>query len=258
MSLARTTYDGYFYSFPKTEKLAMKQTAAFLALVIALVGCGGKTNGPSTRTVLDDFEGGTNQNRLGYWWYFYDDSANYGGPNSRITNASKNAELIYTAQPISSEGRNGSACLRMDYQIGPNKVSCGVGCGYAFVGAGTMLADNGKTYDLARASRITFWAKASPSRMVNIKIATSDVTDFGFYAALLAVGPEWQHYTVSLVPGTGINQPSWAKKVDFDTKNVTKIEWELHTDQFPEAALPVVGTLWLDEIVIEGSTRILF
>ena len=235
----------------------MKKTIVFFAFLIAFCGCGGGTKGPPNRTVLDDFEGGTNQNRLGLWWYFYDDSADYGGLNSRITNFSKDANLIYALHPIASEGINGSACLRMDYQIGPGKVNCGAGCSYAYVGTGTQLAENGHTYDLARASKITFWAKATPSRMISFKIVTSDVTDFGFYYALIAVGTAWQQYSVSLVPGAGINQPSWANKVDFNTKNVMRFEWELHTDQFPEAVLPVTGTFWLDEIVIEGSTLIL-
>ncbi len=208
---------------------------------------------PINTTLIDDFESGTKVNRFGYWWLFYDDSADYKGPNSKVTNAVKDTNLIYIVKPVTSEGNNGSSCIRMDYQLGPGKVNGATG--YAYVGVATDLAAVGNTCDITGATKITFYARATPSITLKVQVRTTDVKDFCYYYTLITVGTLWQQYAVTLTQGVGIIQATWAAKVDFNPKNVERIQWQIDTEQFPGVQLPITGTVWLDDVVIEGYTR---
>jgi len=210
--------------------------------------------GTTNVTLLDDCEGGTSANRFGYWWYFFDDSANYKGPNSKITNSSKDASLYYIVKPTSLEGNKGTTCIRMDYRLGPGKINCGTGCAYAFIGAGTLLAADGNVCDITGATKIKFYARSNPSVTLSIDVATSDVTDYNYYRTIITIGTSWQQYTIALTPGAGITQQNWGIKVSFNPQHVTRIQWTVHTDQIPGATLPLFGTVWFDDITIEGYT----
>ena len=210
--------------------------------------------------VVDDCEGGTNQNLFGDYWYFYDDSAD--GGNSKIAGVTRDpttGDLLGVA-PIAGQGINGTAGYELSYTLGTTKAPCLdankkpiAGCGYNYVGVGTMLAAAGSTCDLTGATAITFYAKASAAMTLNVEVATSDVTDFNNYRALIKVTTSWAQYTINLTPGIGIaQQTGWGNKVDFNPKHVQKIQWQVHTDQTP----PATGVLNIDQVVIQNYSFI--
>lgn len=205
---------------------------------------------------IDSCEGGTNQNQFGAYWYFYDDSAD--GGNSKIPGYSRDAKgQITGVAPIAAEGNAGSAGYKMSYTMGtvlaPCKDATGApiaGCGFNYVGVGTMLATEGLTCDIKTAATVTFWAKATPAVILNVEVATLDITDFGYYRTLIPVGTSWAKYTINLDPDLGIMQPAWAKTVAFDTKKVQKIQWQVHSDQLKGKGI-TAGSVNIDDVTIE-------
>jgi hypothetical protein len=209
--------------------------------------------------IIDDCEGGTNQNKFGAYWYFYDDQGD--GGNSTITGAIHDPvtkKITAGCAPIATQGNNGTAGYQMNYTIGTTKAPCLdadkkpiAGCGYNYVGIGTMLATEGNTCDITGAATVTFWAKASAVMTLNVEVATSDITDFNYYRTLIPVTASWTQYTIILSPGIGIaQQTGWGIKKDFNPKLVTKIQWQVHTDQ----KVPTTGSLNLDDVVMTNYT----
>ena len=209
--------------------------------------------------IVDDCEGGTNLNKFGAPWYFYDDSAE--GGNSKIAGVTRNAAGQLTGvAPIAGQGYDGTAGYELSYTLGTVKAPCFdtnnkpiAGCGYNFVGVGTMLAPAGSTCDLTNATSITFWAKASSSLKLNVEVATTEVTDSNYYRTLISISTTWTQYTILLTPGIGIvQQTGWGKKVDFNPKHVTAIHWQVHSDQTP----PTTGIVNIDQVAIQNYTFI--
>ena len=209
--------------------------------------------------LVDDCEGGTNQNLFGAYWYFYDDSGD--GGNSKIAGVTRDATgALVGVAPIAGQGINGSAGYELSYTLGTVKAPCLdankkpiAGCGYNYVGVGTMLAPNGMTCDLTGAASFSFWAKASAAMTLNVEVVTTDVTDFNNYRALVPITTTWTQYTILLTPGIGIaQQTGWGIKVDFNPKHVTKFQWQVHTDQTP----PASGVVNIDEVQIQNYTFI--
>lgn len=204
--------------------------------------------------LIDDCEGGTNQNQFGAYWYFYDDSAD--GGNTKIAGVTRDGKNLLGVAPIAGEGNAGTAGYKMSYTMGtvlaPCKDATGAvipSCGFNYAGVGTMLATEGLTCDIKTAQTITFWAKASPAVKLNVEVATSDITDFGYYRTLISIGTSWAKYQIVLDPDLGIQQPQWAKTVTFDPKKVQKIQWQVHSDQVKGAFTD--GTVNIDDVTIE-------
>jgi hypothetical protein len=155
---------------------------------------------------IDSCEGGTNQNQFGAYWYFYDDLSD--GGNSTITGTTHDPvtqKIVGGCAPIATQGNNGTAGFQMNYTMGTVQATCKdetgavvPNCGYNFVGIGTMLATEGLTCDIKNATTITFWAKANPVVKLNVEVATSDITDNGYYRVLIPVGQSWGKYQISL------------------------------------------------------------
>lgn len=204
-------------------------------------------------SVLDDCEGGTNQNKFLAYWYLYDDAKD--GGNSTITNATKNADDTYDFLPTEGEGNpNGTPgyAAKIDYQMGDTEPSCGEGCTYGnMVGIGTQFTTEGNVLDLTGATKITYWAKASAPMTVRVEVATSVVTNFAYHRTEHDVTTSWAQYEVVLTEGLGIAQPSWnTEPVEFDPSTAEKLQWQVSMDD----ANPESGSLWLDDIVVEGYT----
>ncbi len=198
-------------------------------------------------SVLDDFEGGTNQNKFLGYWYFYTDSDD--GGNSVINNAVENGtELVFEGSyPGGYNGSNYAGVI--DYEFGTIEPSCGGTCTYGnMVGAGSNFAAEGETLDLSTATKITVWMKASAPMQVRVEVPTTDILDFAYYRMTADVSTEWTQITVDFTDFITFAQPSWGDEVDFNPAVAEKIQFQISAeDENPDA-----GVLYIDDIEIHG------
>lgn len=210
--------------------------------------------------LVDDCEG-TNQDKFGYYWYFYDDNKDAAGAgSSTIPGVTKDATGEYVVAPTAAAGHTGGGIV-LPYSLGPTKVPCGAGCGFNYVGAGAMLCATGSTIDLTGATSITFWLKTSAAVQVDFMVNTKEVEtagDFGYFHALVPPVPvanTWTQVTVSLVAGIGgVTRPAWAEQknpgIAFNIKSIEKLQWQMHSDQVLTTG---PGQITLDDIWIKGT-----
>ena len=205
--------------------------------------------------LVDDFEGGpTNQDKFGYYWYFYDDHKD--GGNSTIPGVTKK-DTNFIVAPTAGVGHAG-ACLVLPYSLGP--IKAGAGAGYNYIGCGAMLAANLQSVDLTGAKTVTFWLKGSVATGVDFQLATLDIADFSYWHYIAQVTTSWQQFTVTLA-GTGLGalaRPTWATSTaTFATSlsKVGKLQWQMHTDN---VGTNTSGTIYLDDVWITGYTFIPF
>ncbi len=190
--------------------------------------------------VVEDCEG-KNQNKFGYYWFFFDDATD--GGNSSLPGVTKTGSNYTVA--MSTGGHSGN-CLAMPYKLGP-KATKG---GFNYVGCGTMLCAEGQVLDITGATAFTFWVKAQKATIIDFIVPTKDVTDWGYHHKLVSVTTEW---TQASVPLSELAVPSWGAGGTFNPKTVTKLQWQMHTDN---VAKDSSGTVWLDDIGITGYTFI--
>jgi hypothetical protein len=165
-----------------------------LGLAAALAVAGGAFAGSP---VLDDFEGGTNANKFGSYWYFYTNTyvsrpaANPTGCNNKdftsalvdaklemIDNAEKSgtATLLFKGSygsnlEIPAHGGDFSGVMKFSNLLSPwkSKTTLGSPDVYPGVGMGTGLTQdsiNGMGAGFASATAIKFWMKASDADLV--------------------------------------------------------------------------------------------
>lgn len=236
-----------------------KGSVLMAGLLAAALSAGAAT---PVSSVIDDYEAGSNQNRFLGYSYFYADAAD--GGTSVVTSSSPGAtasELLVDPAKSFDAGNNGSSkSLKLDFTYGTNKPTCGAGCNYGqMVGFGTQLiagtdpvgTGEGKVIDITGATAISFYAKATEAMKVRVEITTTAVKDFAFHRGEVTVSTAWEKHTVMLMPGLGgINQPSWTStELPFDPTTVQKLQFQISAD---DNATLTAGTLWLDDIVMEG------
>jgi hypothetical protein len=224
--------------------------------------------------LIDDFEGGTNENAVGDYWYFYsdDDAANKG--KSKVNNAEKNAkgELVFkgsygaTSTPTAYDaGADGSMFSGVcDFTLGDT-------AGMAlyvkpFVGMGTNLAADPAPgaplsswipFDATGATGIEFAAKADFDATIEIKLETKPVAiqdgtaKYDHFQATFTVQKgEWSNFSKA-IPGD-FNQVLWSKKkVPFDIKQLTKIAFQISYDNV--MTTPRAGKLYIDNLKFTGD-----
>ncbi len=200
-------------------------------------------------TLVDDCEGGSNQNKMGQYWYYYDDTKD--GGNSTI-DAKKDTDGKYVFTPAAAEGNPGAAA-KISYTFGDTMPHNAAGDSWAnMVGMGTMFCKDGSTIDATGATSITFWAKADPEIDVNVEVATSTITDFNYHFMNFKLLPQWTQYTLSFTDKSFKQDPTWGsgKKpgVTFDVKKMEKIQWKIS-----DPGTGGTGTVWIDNIVIQGA-----
>ncbi len=215
-------------------------------------------------SLIDNFDAGTNQNMFLGYSYFYADGAD-GGTTHVLTadSSSNNAWLVDPAKSF-DVGANGTPhSLKMSFVYGANKpISASCMCPYGqFAGFGTQVVagtDQGAVLNMAGATSITFWAKASAAMLMRFEVATANVTDDGFYAASPepSITTTWTKYTVLFTGGLGgLVRPAWANTatpgVIFDSTKVQKLQFSVSADD--NTGLDS-GTLWLDSIQVTGYT----
>jgi hypothetical protein len=201
--------------------------------------------------IVDDCEGGTNQNKFGFYWYFFDDHLNSG--NSSIPGVTKDATGSYVVAPTAAAGHVGAGIV-LPYVLGPTMA--GTPPSYNFIGMGTMLCANGKTLDLTGATSITFWLKSTKAIALDFQLVdTVNITDFGYYYASCTIpAGVWTQYVISLSAGglgTGLAQYSWAIKKPLSIKTVSKLQWQI---SLIGAGTNTTGQVTIDDISIQGYT----
>ncbi|MBD3345721.1 MAG: T9SS type A sorting domain-containing protein [Chitinivibrionales bacterium] len=207
------------------------------------------------QSVIDDLEGGTNQNKFLQYWYYYDDCED--GGDSKITNAANFDPTIcgagkYEFAPTETEGYNGTNGAKIEYEMGTTEPTCGPACTYGnMVGMGTMLAAEGDVLDITGAETITFMAKASAPMTVIVEVASASVLDFAYHYSEFDIGTTWEEYTIDLTDqGITFRQYDWTQDpVDFDPATVEKIQWKISMDYQTN---PTTGSLIVDDVIVDG------
>jgi hypothetical protein len=244
---------------------------ALFGLAILILMSAPSLRAAGQKALVDDFEGGTNQNNFENYWYYYDDN---GGTKAddRPTAAKDSTPTIinvpYGYKPRHAAGVATDTFKLKDYQFlikqdGSNKY--GVlpftfgtkwkATGYTanpFCGIGTELAPDGKSLSLAGATAVTFKLRSHVNPLqVNFRIETMDIirdSSFAYYFAAQAVTTTWTTFTVQLP--AGLAQPTWAKDAQvkpFDQTACAKLSWECHGEFNPGVK---IDTLDIDDISI--------
>ena len=180
-------------------------------------------------TLADCSQGATNKNNFGYYWYFYDDSTNKGQSccsNASITTPKTSAG--YTVVATAGAGYDGYGIV-FPYTLGATGITPShnkTHTNYSFAGMGTMLCAAGKTLDISTGTAVSFWMKADAATTVDFMLVdTVNITDNGNYYFSVPVTTTWTQFTVALSTGDGgVKQPSWAKKVTFSAKTISKFK----------------------------------
>jgi hypothetical protein len=200
--------------------------------------------------IVDDCEGGTNQNKFGFYWYFFDDHKD--GGNSSIPGVAPDGTGGYIVAPTAGAGHVGAG-IALPYKLGPTMA--GTPPSYNFIGMGTMLAANGKTLDLTGATSITFWLKSTNAISLDFQLVdTVHIPDFAyFYYTCTIPAGVWTKFVVPLSAGGlgGLAQYSWTKlpAVPFTVKTVSKLQWQI---SLTGVGTNTSGTVTIDDISIQG------
>jgi hypothetical protein len=214
--------------------------------------------------VLDDFEGGTNQNKFLGYSYFYGDASD--GGTSTVTSGVKGTDpngWDVTAASFDPAGNGGSAkALKMSFTYGANKPQCKPApCSYGQqVGYGTQFVggtDDGKVIDLTGATSISFYAKASAAMAMRVEFATKPVTNFAFHRSSVSVTTAWTKFTIFLDPNNplAVQQPTWnTVLVPLDVTQAQKLQFSVSADDNASLLPATPYTVWLDDITVEGYT----
>jgi hypothetical protein len=208
------------------------------------------TGKPFADALVDDFEGGINQNKFGYDWYFFNDSKD--GGNSSIPGVTQDASGNYIVAPAAGAGYNSTAGLVLPYVLGPTAA----GAPPSYIGMGTMLCNNGQVIDLTGATSITFWLKSQYAISLDFQLVdTVDITDFGYYYKTCTIpAGVWTQFVIPLTSGGsgGLAQYSWTtKKVPFTLKNISKLQWQI---SLTGVGTNTTGQVTIDNVSIQGYT----
>lgn len=200
--------------------------------------------------VIDDFEGGTNANKIGSYWYFYDDKKDENKGQSTITNATVDATTgDYVFKGAYAPGNASEYCGSMAFTLGDS-----VGMKQyvrPFVGMGVNLSNAELPVDLTPATKISFDIKADKAMTVKFVIELSGILDFDHYNAVIPLTTTWKTVTVNLAAGLeGVAQEGWGDKVPFDVKTITKFSWQIRAN---ENAEKMAGQIDVDNITLVSA-----
>lgn len=217
-----------------------------------------------------DNEFDDNENNFEYYWYYFDDNAGVGyndRPQSAPETTPSEILVPFTERPREFRGDKSDAFKIKEYEFkteaaGSNSFATmpftfgdefEVDAGWSmqpFVGIGTMLAPDGKSIDLAGATKIKFKLKSRvKSLSVRFKIQTFEIDSisagsaeeldaennnpFGYYGKNVTVATGgFQEFEINLdEDGGDLSPPAWAKyALPFNLKRVTKLAWEVNKD----------------------------
>lgn len=184
-------------------------------------------------SLVDNCEDGDHLNRFGGTWYTYDDSANEG-TSTIIPETSEDDKFKMT-----DGGYNSEKAVKISFELskGNNEFD-------PFVGLGFGLNEDETEVDISDATGMTFYYKGDIGKTVcNVKVETSNITDWGFYEHELEIAADWTFITLNW---DDFAQPSWADQVPFDRTLTIKIGWEFKGETGDK------GEFWLDDVRMPG------
>ncbi len=202
-----------------------------------------------TDVLIDDFEGGSTRNLLGWDWYYFTDVKDDG--NSRILNAELLPKGNYTAFRPDTQGYESDFCAKIEYVLGDTQPITLNSWGpdaesYCnFVGIGTDLARPGGITDLRTATGVSFRARSSDSIIIFFELVTSTIYDFGYYRSYFLVTDVWQQYTVEFSNTSLFMFPKNEYTIEehpLDLDRVQKMNWEV-----PRCFMSIDGPWWVED-----------
>jgi len=241
-----------------------KQVVAGLTATLVLAGGAAA----QVSSLLDNFEGGTAQNRWGEYWYFYDDQnettmitgqpASRGGSqvhSAEVRGTGDDREVLFTEKSLTQENPRGNNSAVLDFTFGPsfdmrwgsNAETCaaaGGGCYpfQQFVGIGTNLIYDGSNTAPAgfqNATKVRFWARANEPLTIAFMAQQSHVQGNADWQKLIDITPGWAEYEVEL-NDTDMSQPGWAEDndvvTDFRLTNTVKFAWQIQAQSGDDAS----------------------
>jgi len=157
---------------------------------------------------IDDFEDGNTQNKLGGYWYTYNDNSD-GGKSHLKQEPWQN---IF----VSSGGHDSLGMLKADvvldkgtYQWSPY---------YAFA----TSVDKNASLNPSSFAGISYWHKGVAHK---VEINTPEVTDYDFYQIPVPASNTWKLVTIDF---SMLNQEGWGKKVLLNLNNSIRIIWKVN------------------------------
>ena len=182
--------------------------------------------------LVDDFEDGDNESKIGDYWYTYDDKSNNGA--SVITTPLNDEENI-----IPGRVNNGSNyALQVNYTLDKGEYEYD-----PYVGWGLQIAPDDAN---ARFGGITYWYKGGAHE---VHIETSDVLDYDVHLAKMPASRTWKQAVVRF---KDLVQGGWGAEVPFEAKNIMAISFQAKGNR----SKVVSDSLFIDNIYLQDSTEV--
>ena len=182
--------------------------------------------------LVDDFEDGDNESKVGDYWYTYDDKGNNGA--SVITTPLNDEDNI-----IPGRVNNGSNyALQVNYTLDKGEYEYD-----PYVGWGLQIAPNDAN---ARFGGITYWYKGGAHE---VHIETSDVLDYDVHLAKMPASRTWKQAVVRF---KDLVQGGWGVEVPFEAKNIMAISFQAKGNR----TKVISDSLFIDNIYLQDSTEV--
>ena len=182
--------------------------------------------------LVDDFEDGDNESKIGNYWYTYDDKGNNGA--SVITTPLNDEENI-----IPGRVNNGSNyALQVNYTLDKGEYEYD-----PYVGWGLQIAPDDAN---ARFGGITYWYKGGAHE---VHIETSDVLDYDVHLAKMPASRTWKQAVVRF---KDLVQGGWGAEVPFEAKNIMAISFQAKGNR----TKVVSDSLFIDNIYLQDSSEV--
>lgn len=197
-------------------------------------------NEPPPELLIDDFERGYSDTKIGTHWYFFDDSNTDNG-NSKINNAGSENQFIGSYET----GNESSYAGVVDFTLRSAYA-------YPYAGVGFSLDNCGDPIDLTGATSVKFDIKGSRRMNVTFQVEQSTITNYDFYSKMISVDTSWTTVKVNLSSGNGnLVQELFGPKIAFEIDKITALSWVYLKHENPSAANS--GIFYIDNIKILGT-----
>jgi licheninase len=182
--------------------------------------------------LVDDFEDGNHESKIGDYWYTYDDQSNNGA--SVITTPLNEDQDIAPARV--NNGSNYALLVtytldRGEYEFDP------------YVGWGLQIAPDDAN---GRFGGITYWYKGGAHE---VHIETSDVLDYDVHLAKMPASRTWKKAVVRF---KDLVQGGWGVEVPFEAKNIMAISFQAKGNK----SKVMTDSLFIDNIYLQDSTEV--
>jgi hypothetical protein len=210
------------------------------------------TMGAHGQAVVDDLEGGNSINKFGGQWSFSGDFWDKG--DSKILSAVDTSVAVPFFKGAYGGGYpDGSGnAAKLEFRFGTTRPGTPPNTYDNNVSMNCPLGADDALLNLTGGQAISFWAKADQAMQVEAILATANITDYAYYTAMINVTTSWTKFTIKLATGAGgLTRRAFGTNKPLDLTQAQSLGWEVNKGKNPSLA---GGTLWIDDIVIEGYT----